>query len=238
MAYLLDEIRNGITLSHDFSEKHPFIYREEGFPKLEIEKLTDCISSHLKVACGLKKIEIRRIGWFPNSSINGLVHLDKSGKATIYVNNKLNDCWFRFTVIKELLQLYIDCTSPSSLKEYGQSEIVQQITDLVTTQEMLLTTIPKNTLSSSPFSEKVSTEMQAISMAIDLIFPFHMKDTFPQAILDLLNDEDRLLTSYDVAFEFKIPEYVIDTYYKVFHEISMEMYNAAMRSREREDDDL
>lgn len=222
MAYLLDEVRDGIILSHDFSDtNHDFIYEtDSGFlAKLKTQEIGQIVLDYLKKTTNITQIDVRRCSWFPNSSICGMVLLNNQGIATIYVNDKLNECWQRFTICKELMQLYIDGQAESEASIYAGNEIVKQIKDLVETQENLLNT-SNSTFSNSPFTDKVSSEMKAVAMAMDLIFPIRYR-THLSVIPELLSTQE--IKAFDVASVFKMPEYVINAYYAIFNNISTDL---------------
>ncbi|WP_018345018.1 hypothetical protein [Cytophaga aurantiaca] len=224
MAYLLDVVRSGITLSHDLSKrKEGEIYQASTIPgilQLNTNALSDIVLEHLKlVNSPIKEIIIRKYHHFPTSNVYGILKV-KRNTAEIIVNGKLNDCWTRFTICKELMQLYID-SQKGVQKGYNPCDIKSQISDLVNIQDKYI----KNTYNASfgnsldPFSDESSTEFSAITMAIDIIFPFSHQEITTTAIMEIL--DDGTVSYYDVAKVHKMPEFVIKAYHKTFHNISI-----------------
>ncbi|HWZ22085.1 MAG TPA: hypothetical protein VNW06_05495 [Cytophagaceae bacterium] len=226
MAYLLDVVRNGILSSHELSETcHAEIYDGSALPQINPKALSSVILDRLRVMdCGVNEIIVNKYSRFPTANICGILLLNR-GVATIYVNSNRTECWQRFTVCKELLQLYIDCTkAPSAASIYTGSDIVKQIEDLVETQDKLKTATLATTGfhgSLDPFSDKVSSEMEAIATAIDLVFPKKLKK-------QIISDVPIFVASggykwLDIAEIVKMPEYVVNTYYRSFHNISIDL---------------
>lgn len=221
--YLLDVVRNGIGYSHEISDTcHDTIYDNGVLPKLQTKALAQIVLDRLKVMdCGIKEIIVNKYSRFPSNSICGVL-LNNGGKANIYVNSNRTECWQRFTICKELLQLYIDCTSvPSTTSLYNGSQIVKQITELVDAQDKLIAEATSATglnNVSDPFPENVTTEMEAIVTAMDLVFAKRYKKEILNEIPSILSNRE--LRPYDIANIMKMPEFVVTTYYRSFHNIS------------------
>ena len=222
MAHLLDVVTEGILMSHDFSKTHndKLYHRPDGyiFPQIDINSLGVIVLEYLKRTSDINEIKIVSFDGFTNSNIYGVLKISKS-RADIIVNSKLNACWLRFTICKELLQLYIDTTSTQG--GYASQDIITQITDLVEIQDQymngaVVSTGFKN--GANAIINKSITEFQAITMAIDLIFPFNEKFVLAEVLKEMLKAEE--IKFYDIACLFKMPEFVIKAYYASFHKLS------------------
>lgn len=226
MANLLNVVTDAIVLSHDLSKTYEQIIYEEGVLfKLDPDKLLDIVLDYLKQTTDIKGIDVRKHHNFPSGNVYGVLKIDNN-IAQITVNGKLNDCWSRFTICKEILQLYID--TKCCIQNYPSSDIVQQINDLVEAQNRLVGTHINGAsyFNEQEITEKAVSEFTAIAMAIDIIFPFSQKNGILSQIESLIVANE--ITLYDIAFILKMPEFVVTTYYKSFHNTSLQMIQASV----------
>lgn len=103
-------------------------------------------------------------------------------KSKIYVSSKLNNCWTRFVVAKELCHLIID---NSEGKSYT-TDLIELASNLITRNVQ----IDSHALNSEPL---------AMIMACELMMPYSQNDTLASSS-----------NSYHIAMSFGMPEKMID----------------------------
>ena len=216
MAFLLPAIVDGIVSSNDLSTRHyKDIYHSNSLFKINEKGLAKVVKDHLVAQQSkITQITINEFDEFENN-ICGMV-LINGNHAEIVVNSKLNECWRRFTICKELLQLYCD-NRADSCDPYSQDEIVDQLDKLKEAQDKFFSISSETGISGLKkafVEDKSYEEFIAIAMAIILIFP----ERDIALINNIFNSINRgEITHFDVALALKMPEYFIIKYYQIFH---------------------
>lgn len=218
-------LMEGLCLSHDIvkTSKKQIFSKNGNIPnlnlyKLEYVNLSLFVCEFVRKITGNKnwKIRIKEFK-FPNDSIYGMYLFRKeSNEINIYVNSELNECWTRFSICKELIQIYLDCGVNSDKdKSYSPSEIIEQIKEATIDQHSLNST-DKN----YEFSEGFSGEVLAYIVVTDLFFPLDNKKLIREIgkIIDLPNSN---FTHYDLASLFKVPEHIAKFYRNSIEEASL-----------------
>lgn len=227
MTNLLAEIKEGITISHYLSrEFFDLIYIDKSDPiRIDINALEDAIFEKIKARHKITEIDLIDVDWFNNNSVNGLVIYENNSRAVIYINERINECWQRFTILKELFQIYIDGPPKNGKIIYSSDEIISQIEHLVEIQNTLFlgnhATIGK--MAKDYFSEKTANEMRAIVAAIDFIFPLKHKKFFDEIVLVIISMGD--MPTYDLAKMLMMPENIVINYINIFNKYSIGLMN-------------
>jgi hypothetical protein len=213
-----------LAMSHDLQKNHGtsfYVPTEEdvalglkNVKKLDVKKLALVVRDYLRQIKDNQNIEIEFEPIdLPQGDILGACGwVESEDKFRIYYDAELNDCWKRFVICKELMQLYIDAEGGNP---YTQDQIIDQIKELFKARNIVA---ENNT--NYEFSEGVSPEIQALIMSIDLMvcpenrLLFYYLNRF----VSLTNNN---LESYDLALMLKYPEFVIKLYRKYIEKSSL-----------------
>lgn len=125
-------------------------------------------------------------------------------KCTIIINGKLNNCWKRFTTIKELCSLYV-------FMDMSSENIGRRYDDYTKSLENAYK--QKETLLKNPFKEDndLDSETYSILLATELMLPIYQRERVVQLISDVASQK---ITLNDVAKSLLIPEFMLDLYLK------------------------
>ena len=146
---------------------------------------------------------------FPNDSVYGTcTYKKKTHEINIYVNSELNECWTRFAICKELIQLYLDCSETTgSYKSYSPYEIIEQI-KVATINQQYLSSANKD----YEFDEGFNSEALAYIVSTDLFFPKKNKLLIKEIGTIIIEGLNTNFTHFDLANLFKTPEYITKFY--------------------------
>lgn len=122
-------------------------------------------------------IKVSVASWDPRSIFALLLRYD--GAAEIRVSNRLNRCWTRFSVAKELCHLLVD-----DLIEYRTADPVELAMDLISGRR---TTMPG------------ISETRAEYGAIELLLPWHTRPEIAKMVSDGAS-------TYQIAYRYRVPE--------------------------------
>ncbi len=166
------------------------------------KKILDNLISKNKLDKGAS-IDIRKRKF--DNDLHGVIDFNKStNKVTITTNDRINFCKTRFTVVKELCQLY--CEFVTSDKPFEKGAIIEnEITTLVAKQASLLDSSTDVEIISS---DSEYTEFLAYFMARNLIIPRSNREYFTY-LMDFIKASPEQLTPFDVANFIKQPEFEI-----------------------------
>lgn len=220
MAIPIEIIHEGIILSHDLSaNNYTNLYDPtiDEIPRLDVDKLIYTVLERLSKVSDIDTIELKIVDCLPYNNLYGAVEFE-GNVAKIYTSSNLNKCWERFTIVKEIVQLYID--HEYSYKKFKGVNVLNQLIDLSKEQDKFFIDGAKMDFENS-YNDDVYPEFQAIIMATDLIFPYCKKDGFINNIFDFII-EGRL-KYYDIAYLMRMPEFAVKAYHLSLHKISLEL---------------
>jgi Zn-dependent peptidase ImmA (M78 family) len=217
-------ITQGILLSHNLQKINNTFYDNVSSPKsicnipqINTDKLALIIKNQVEKIYQIPKLSIiaKYSEDLPNGNLYGYV-VTKNDIATIVINKGLNKCWERFTLCKELLQLYFDYQDGESV--YSSEQIINQLDHLINNQKRFISTFKTSVKDYEiEFSNDSASELIAYIMAIDLIFPIQCRIELEKNYEEVLNGK---LTFYDIAYSFKMPENIIKFYFSHLNDIS------------------
>lgn len=224
-------IAESLIMSHDLSKNHGTFFMKAldadpdtgnafvlPFHRICIVSLSDFITEHLKKVTGngLIKINIKKIKFPRDSSIYGSVYRNSNtSEITIYINGDLNECWCRFAICKELIQLYVDGDVGKIHQFYTPKNIKEQMRDLVRSQRTLT-----NASEEIQFDEGFNLEATAFITTVDLIFPIADKNNL--FVLGGMIDSNKYqYTNYDLALSYKMPEFIVKFYRRYIEKQSL-----------------
>ena len=167
---------------------------------------------------------------FESDCIYGALSVDEQDLLIdiyIAINRKKSNCWQRFVICKEMVQLYVDMDPDRSSRwqKYKTADIITQIKETNEAQRKLSIEIDK----SYDFKNRSGADMLASYIAADLFFKKDYKGDLYELEKDL-NKGNANLTYYDIADMFKCPEYITEHYMKEINEASYKYDEQRKRS--------
>jgi len=217
-------LMEGLCLSYDIAKgtKNVIFSNNPTNPdlyKLDYKNLAVFVRDYLRIIKENPNLEISIKEFkFPNDSIYGM-NLVREGSDVIdiYLNSELNECWSRFVICKELIQLYLDSGKlVKNEKSYPPNEIIEQIKEATVAQQYL-NKIDKD----YKFSTGFSPEALAYIIVTDLFFPLENKRLVKKIGTDVIDKKKHNFTHYDLASLFKTPEHITRFYRAYIEEASL-----------------
>ena len=154
-----------------------------------------------------------------DTSILG-IYIEHNNDVFIVVNNKANDCWRRFALIKELCSLYVNQDTNkgtngniSTIKKYNS--YVESLEKSLQMKHLYVKGLLNN--------GDLEPDMFAILLATELMIP-PLHRGFESNLFKRLKSNGGDLTMNDIAKSLMIPEFVLNIHYEYFYELSCEFY--------------
>jgi len=207
------------VMSHDLQKKHgAFFYADtkngdalglSNIKILDIQKLAIVVRDYLRVVRNNAslEIEVEPIDLPQGDVIGTCGWIEEENTFRIYHDQELNDCWARFVICKELMQLYIDAHTIYKYP-YSPDDILKQIIELYEARNVV-----SENIESFEFSEGVAPELQAFIMAVDLMVSTENKPTY-YFLGGFISLTETPIEWYDLALMLKYPEFVVKLYRK------------------------
>lgn len=220
-------LMEGICLSYDIvktSNKTIFsinpIEKKLSLLKLDYKNLALFVRDFLRKILDNENLDIyiNKIK-FPTDSIYGMnIFNEDNNEIHVFVNSELNECWTRFVICKELIQLYLDCGVFSENKSsYTPEQIIEQIKEATISQHSL------NSIDDNyEFSMGFEVEALAYIVVTDLFFPVDNKLLVQKLGVNLIDVDTIEFSHYDLAKLFKTPEFITRFYRSEIEKSSLE----------------
>jgi hypothetical protein len=155
----------------------------------------------------------------PNDSYNSLILIPASigDKFIIWINPNLNPCWKRYSLCKELLQIYyyFYLKRKNRYNEYPKDKICEQIGDLHKYHEILDD-------SSGEVPDKYVPELITFCATIDMFFYLDQKEFIRDLGTKLIDKGDIPFTHYDLSEMYKCPQDMTIRYRKSIEKMSLQ----------------
>lgn len=174
---ILEALRKAKTIQDQYKS---YCVGSGGFP-INLEYLIDVVEAYTEL-----KIKVLSVGYEPVSIHARLCRFPK--RAEIHVASKLNTCYERYAVTKELSQLIID--TPDSF--------TQDFKGLVTGLVFETTPLPGIVRSNALQSENISHVV-----ACEILLPCNMRNGY----IDKVNSGET--SYYKIALQHRMPEAIV-----------------------------